>query len=92
MSALDREGRTIWIADAHRDAGKRFVVREDEKLTAFVELDSVTRTASGSLERLVRPHNAISASKSDCGSSVSAAQQKYEDKPVGHKQRRIEPR
>jgi hypothetical protein len=30
-------GRTIWIADAHRD-GKRFVVRADEKLTAFVEL------------------------------------------------------
>ena len=26
VSALDREGRTIWIADAHRD-GARFVVR-----------------------------------------------------------------
>jgi len=26
------EGRTIWIADAHRD-GKRFVVHADEKLT-----------------------------------------------------------
>jgi hypothetical protein len=31
--------RTIWIADAHRD-GKRFVVRADEKLTAFMELES----------------------------------------------------
>jgi hypothetical protein len=30
----------IWIADAHRDDGKRFVVRADEKLTAFVELES----------------------------------------------------
>src|SRR6266550_8240777 len=30
VSALDREGRTIWIADAHRDDGKRFVVRADE--------------------------------------------------------------
>jgi hypothetical protein len=29
----------IWIADAHRDDGKRFVVRTDEKLTAFVELE-----------------------------------------------------
>ena len=29
--------RTIWIADAHRD-GKRFDVRADEKLTAFLEL------------------------------------------------------
>jgi len=36
VSALDLEGRTIWIADAHRDDGKRFVVRADEKLTAFV--------------------------------------------------------
>jgi hypothetical protein len=32
-------GRTIWIADAHRDNGKRFVVRAEEKLTAFVELE-----------------------------------------------------
>jgi hypothetical protein len=30
----------IWIADAHRDDGKRFVVRTDEKLTAFLELES----------------------------------------------------
>jgi hypothetical protein len=43
VSAVDREGRTIWIVDAHRDAGKRFVVRADEKLTAFVELELVTR-------------------------------------------------
>jgi hypothetical protein len=40
VSALDSEGRTIWIADAHRDDGKRFVVRADEKLTAFPELES----------------------------------------------------
>jgi len=39
-SAIDPDGRTIWIADAHRDDGKRFVVRADEKLTAFVELVS----------------------------------------------------
>jgi hypothetical protein len=32
-------GRTIWIADAHRD-GKRYVVRADEKLTAFMEPDA----------------------------------------------------
>ena len=36
-------GRTIWIADAHRDDGKRFVVRADEKLTAFLELESAIR-------------------------------------------------
>jgi hypothetical protein len=39
VSALDRQGRTIWIADAHRDDGKRFIVRADELLTAFLELE-----------------------------------------------------
>jgi hypothetical protein len=39
VSAIDRAGRTIWIADAHRDDGRRFVVRADELLTAFLELD-----------------------------------------------------
>jgi hypothetical protein len=29
-----------WIADAHRGDGKRFIVRADEKLTAFPELES----------------------------------------------------
>jgi hypothetical protein len=38
VSALDLEGRTIWIVDAHRD-GKRYVVRADEMLTAFLELE-----------------------------------------------------
>ena len=37
VSALDSQGRTIWIADAHRGDGQRYVVRADEKLTAFVE-------------------------------------------------------
>jgi hypothetical protein len=40
---VDRDGRPIWIADAHRDNGKRFVVRADEKLTAFMELEAATR-------------------------------------------------
>jgi hypothetical protein len=40
LSSIDSNGRTIWIADAHRDDGKRFVVRADEKLTAFLELES----------------------------------------------------
>ena len=40
VSAIDFNGRTIWIADAHRDDGKRFIVRADEKLTAFVELEA----------------------------------------------------
>jgi hypothetical protein len=42
VSAVDSCGRTIWIADAHRDNGKRLVDRADEKLTAFLELERVT--------------------------------------------------
>ena len=36
VSAIDSNGRTIWIAGAHRDDGQRFVARADEKLTAFL--------------------------------------------------------
>jgi hypothetical protein len=43
VSAIDSNGRTIWIADAHRGYGKRFVVRADEKLSAFMEMESAIR-------------------------------------------------
>ncbi len=33
VSAIDANGRTIWIADAHRDDGKRLVVRAVGDLT-----------------------------------------------------------
>jgi len=45
-SALNQNGRTVRIVDAHRDYGKRFVVRADEKLTAFLELESTIRIAA----------------------------------------------
>jgi len=45
VSAIDFNERTIWIAGAHRD-GKRFVVRADEKLAAFVERESAIRRAT----------------------------------------------
>ena len=35
VSVIDSSGRTIWIADAHRNDG----VRADEILTAFSELE-----------------------------------------------------
>ena len=35
-----RVGRTIFVANAHRDANGRFIVRADERLTAFMELES----------------------------------------------------
>jgi hypothetical protein len=48
VSALDSEGRTIWIVDAHRGDGQRFIVSADEILTAFLELEAAIRArASG---------------------------------------------
>jgi hypothetical protein len=46
VSTVDSTGQTIWIADAHRGDGKRYVVHADEKLTAFVELESAIRQGS----------------------------------------------
>ena len=40
VSALNLEGRTIWIVDAH-GYGKRFIVRADKILKAFVEFVSL---------------------------------------------------
>jgi hypothetical protein len=42
VSALDLDGRTIWIVDAH-GYGKRFIVRAEEKLTAFLGTYSAIR-------------------------------------------------
>jgi hypothetical protein len=39
VAAVDRKGWTIWVVAAERD-GQRFIVHADEKLTAFVELES----------------------------------------------------
>ena len=50
VSAIDSQGRTIWIADAHRGDGKRFVVRADEKLTAFLELEAAIRRNEFTIE------------------------------------------
>src|SRR5262245_26850763 len=44
VSVLDDDERPIWIAGAHRDDGRRFIVRADEKLTAFAELEAAVRT------------------------------------------------
>ena len=45
VSAVDAQGRTIWIVDAHRGDKKRFVVRADEKLTVFMELEAAIQSA-----------------------------------------------
>jgi hypothetical protein len=50
VSAIDAQGRTIWIVDAHRDDGRRFIVRADEILSAFVELERQVLTVTFYLE------------------------------------------
>ena len=35
VATVDSNGQTIFIADAHRDNGKRFIVTADEKLERF---------------------------------------------------------
>jgi hypothetical protein len=43
VATVDSNGQTIFVADAHRDNGKRFIVTADEKLRACLELQRVTR-------------------------------------------------
>jgi len=47
VSTVDSNGRTIWIADAHRGNGKRFVAHANEKLTAFVQRESICSSIAG---------------------------------------------
>jgi hypothetical protein len=48
---MDCQGRMIWIADAHRD-GKRFLVRADDKLSAFVQVERQVLTVTFYLESI----------------------------------------
>jgi hypothetical protein len=41
---VDSEGRAIWVVVAERNA-QRFIVHADEKLTAFIELESAICTS-----------------------------------------------
>jgi hypothetical protein len=52
VSAIDNDGRTVWIVDAHRGDGRRFIVRADEKLSAFVELERQVLTVTFYLESI----------------------------------------
>ena len=52
VSAIDSQGRTIWIVNAHRGDGRRFIVHSDEKLSAFVELERQALTVTFYLESI----------------------------------------
>jgi len=49
VSALDSDGRTIWIADAHRDDGNRFVVRVEENLSIAKALPKERQPRHGAI-------------------------------------------
>jgi hypothetical protein len=53
VSSINSRGRTIFVADAHRD-GRRFIVRADERLTAFAELERQVLTVTFYLESISR--------------------------------------
>jgi hypothetical protein len=38
VSPINSNRQTIFVADAHRGDGKRYVMHADEKLTAFMDL------------------------------------------------------
>jgi hypothetical protein len=52
VATVDREGRTIFVAEAHRDNGKRYVAHADVLLTAFLELESAI--GKNSIDRVCR--------------------------------------
>jgi hypothetical protein len=43
ISSTDHEGRQFWVVAAEREDAVRFIVRADEKLTGFLELESAIR-------------------------------------------------
>jgi len=43
VSQLWTRGERIFVPDGHRGDGQRLIVRADEKLTAFLELESAIR-------------------------------------------------
>jgi hypothetical protein len=45
-------GQTIWVVDAHSGDGRRFIVRADEKLSAFIELEREVLTVTFYLESI----------------------------------------
>jgi hypothetical protein len=50
----------LFFADAHRGDGKRFFVRADEKLTAFMELERAIRARPSCAKELAQPDSSVS--------------------------------
>jgi len=64
VSAVDSLGRTIFTVDAHRNENQRFIVRADEKLTAFLALKSII--VRGSLKLIRRSKTVSPCARATC--------------------------
>src|SRR4029450_2581859 len=69
VSAIDSNGRTIWIADAHRGDGKHFVMGADQKT------DCVSGTGGGDLARGSELAGIVCASFHECENSYAQAEE-----------------
>ena len=73
VATVDSKGRTIFVADAHRGDGQRFVVHADEKLTAFLELEKVTRPFAQNIWDL-RPPISVELSRGQHGNALERSE------------------
>jgi hypothetical protein len=46
ISSTDHEGRQFWVVAAEREDAGRFIVRVDEKLRGFLEVEAAIRAAT----------------------------------------------
>jgi hypothetical protein len=74
----------MWIADAHRGDGRRVVVRADEKLAAFVELNqqSAILLSTAPSQRFFLPVRDMLSIAQTIGKSWSAPPRRLDSPPI----------
>ena len=50
VATINPKGQTIFVADAHRDDGRRFIVQSDDKFSGFIEPEREMLTVTFYLE------------------------------------------
>ncbi|HZS17275.1 MAG TPA: hypothetical protein VFA51_05010 [Candidatus Udaeobacter sp.] len=81
VSTLNCDGQTTWVVDAHRDDGKRFVVRADELLTGFLELEALVRNETLRASKLEQPFLPLPKMRPANGHARTAGSDFSRDKP-----------
>jgi hypothetical protein len=84
VATVDREGRTIFITDAHRGDGKRFVVCANEKLRAFLELEAAIRPPQRRTELVTKPTLTTQFAPQGGQSEESESEQRNCRPAIGH--------